>query len=49
MILGKRALFLNWKSKQLDISENELALGVIAGIPDLGHGIMLHSRRGANL
>ncbi|KAG9231683.1 tryptophan dimethylallyltransferase-domain-containing protein [Amylocarpus encephaloides] len=35
-ILGKCAPFLNWKSKQLGITQKELALRVICGIPEVG-------------
>ena len=35
-ILGKCAPFLNWKSKQLGISQKELAIKVISGVPEVG-------------
>ncbi|PKY00416.1 aromatic prenyltransferase [Aspergillus campestris IBT 28561] len=35
-ILGKCAPFLSWKSKQLGITQKELALRVIAGVPEVG-------------
>lgn len=35
-ILGKCAPFLNWKSKQLGITQKELAIRVISGVPIVG-------------
>ncbi|KAJ5618211.1 aromatic prenyltransferase [Penicillium herquei] len=36
-ILGKCAPFLNWKSKQLGITQKELAIKVISGVPEVGN------------
>ncbi|KAF9885006.1 hypothetical protein FE257_000829 [Aspergillus nanangensis] len=35
-ILGKCVPFLNWKSKQLGITQKELAIRVISGVPEVG-------------